>query len=104
MPKKMTKFNNWHFSQNIVNNQNLSIMHIPFICTNSSVVFQTEMVPSWKPPTRHFNHFNNRIFPRENPIKNLWITNREILRLAPLPLKHKHNVIVRNKNSNFLTK
>lgn len=54
----MTKFNNWYFSQNIVKNQNPSIMHISFICKNSFVVLQTEVVAYLKPPTM------------ENPFKN----------------------------------
>lgn len=67
----MTKFNNWYFSQNIVKNQNPSIMHISFICKNSFVVLQTEVVAYLKPPTM------------ENPFKNLWIAYREMFRLTP---------------------
>ena len=43
-------------------------------CRRSYPYNEGTLLAAVRPPARHFHHFNNRIFPLENPVKNHPVT------------------------------
>lgn len=90
--QKLYKFNSLYFFPRIIINPNPSNMRIsdihiiywsakqqlPILKTLKEIIHTRvtlcailcEKIPLWRPHTSHYHHFNNRIFPIENPVKN----------------------------------
>lgn len=52
----------------------IGVTHMQYFVKNEyRGVIHTIRVPLWQPPARHFHYFNNRVFPLQNPVKNIYI-------------------------------
>lgn len=80
--RNYVKFNTkkfcWYHANNPLTIELVCEQQLPILKTLEEIIHTRvtlyailcEKIPVWQPHTSHYHHFNNRIFPIENPVKN----------------------------------